>query len=123
MVYTLLSGPMVYTLFPCFPKKMVYTIAFFCSVTSGSGNRPRKEGCHGGGGVYSFSQALLNGFNEDKEVTASPLVKIRRLGLEPLETPFFLGQSSLIALLSTSFNKEVESKVSINLTVCKLGAL
>ena len=29
MVYTLLSRPMVYTLFPCFPRKMVYTIAFF----------------------------------------------------------------------------------------------
>ena len=29
MVYTLLSGPMVYTLFPCFPRKRVYTIAFF----------------------------------------------------------------------------------------------
>ena len=30
MVYTLLSGPMVYyTLFPCFPKEVVYTIAFF----------------------------------------------------------------------------------------------
>ena len=27
--------------------------SFFCSVTSGSGDRPRKEGCHGGG-VYSF---------------------------------------------------------------------
>ena len=54
MVYTLLSGPMVYTLFPCFPRKMVYTIAFFCSVTSGSGDRPRKEGSHGGG-VYSFA--------------------------------------------------------------------
>ena len=52
MVYALLSGPMVYTLFPCFPRKMVYTISFFCSVTSGSGDRPRKEGCHGGG-VYS----------------------------------------------------------------------
>ena len=26
MVYTLLSGPMLYTLFPCFPKEMVYTI-------------------------------------------------------------------------------------------------
>ena len=27
-MYTLLSGPMVYTLslFPCFPRKMVYTI-------------------------------------------------------------------------------------------------
>ena len=54
MVYTLLSGPMVYTIFSCFPRKMVYTIAFFfSSVTSGSGDRPRKEGCHGGG-VYSF---------------------------------------------------------------------
>ena len=29
MVYTLLSGPVVYTLFPSFPRKMVYTIAFF----------------------------------------------------------------------------------------------
>ena len=28
VVYTLLSGPMVYTLFPCFPRTMVYTIAF-----------------------------------------------------------------------------------------------
>ena len=53
MVCTLLSGPMVYALSPCFPRKMVYTIAFFCSVTLGLGDRPRKEGCHGGG-VYSF---------------------------------------------------------------------
>ena len=53
MVYSLLSGPMVHTLFPCFPRKMAYTIAFFCSVTSGSGDRPRKEGSHSGG-VYSF---------------------------------------------------------------------
>ena len=30
MVYTLLSGPMVYTLFPCFAQEMVvYTIASF----------------------------------------------------------------------------------------------
>ena len=43
---------MVYTLFPCFPRKMVYAIAFFGSVTSGSGDGPRKEGCHDGG-VYS----------------------------------------------------------------------
>ena len=50
---TVFSGPMVYTLFPCFPRKMVYTIAFFCSVTSGSGDRLEKEGCHGGG-VYSL---------------------------------------------------------------------
>ena len=49
MVFALLSGPMVYTLFPCYPKDMVYTIALFCSVTSGSGDRPRKEMCHGGG--------------------------------------------------------------------------
>ena len=27
--------------------------SFLCSVTSGSGHRLRKEGCHGGG-VYSF---------------------------------------------------------------------
>ena len=29
LVYTLFSGPMVYTLFPCFPKAMVHTIIFF----------------------------------------------------------------------------------------------
>ena len=52
-MYTPLSGPMVYTLFPCFPRKMVYTIAFCWSVTSASGDKPRKEGSHGGG-VYSF---------------------------------------------------------------------
>ena len=28
MVYTLLSGPMAYTHFPCFPEEMVFTIAF-----------------------------------------------------------------------------------------------
>ena len=42
MVYTLLSGPMVYTLFPCFPRKLVYTIAFFALWPRG-GERPRKE--------------------------------------------------------------------------------
>ena len=58
MVYTTLSGPMAYTLFPCSLREMVYTIALFCSVTSGSGDTPREEGCHGGGvyceGVESF---------------------------------------------------------------------
>ena len=29
MVYTLLSGPMAYTSLLCFPRKMVYAIAFF----------------------------------------------------------------------------------------------
>ena len=29
MVYTLLSRPMVYTLFPCFPRSMVYTTVSF----------------------------------------------------------------------------------------------
>ena len=48
MVYTLLSGPMVYTLLTCFPRKGI-PHSFFCSVTSGSGDRPRKEGCHSGG--------------------------------------------------------------------------
>ena len=33
-VVYIISGPMVYTLFPCCPKQMVYTIAFFCTVTS-----------------------------------------------------------------------------------------
>ena len=51
---TLLSGPTVYTLFPCFPRKMVYTIAFFFALwTLGSGDRPREEGCHVDG-VHSF---------------------------------------------------------------------
>ena len=49
MVYTLLSGAMVYTLFPCFSQGNGIHHSFFCSVTSGSGDRPRKEGCHGGG--------------------------------------------------------------------------
>ena len=53
MVKTLFAGPMVYTLFPWFPRKRVYTIVFFCAATSSSGDRPRKEGFHGGG-VYSF---------------------------------------------------------------------
>ena len=48
---------------------MVYTIAFFCcSVTSGSGDRPEKEGCHGGG-VYSF-------FPQLKTMTVIPEKKI-----------------------------------------------
>ena len=34
MVYTLLFGPVVCTLCPCFPRKMVSTIVVFCSVTS-----------------------------------------------------------------------------------------
>ena len=28
-MYTLLSGPMAYTLFPYFPRELIYTIAFF----------------------------------------------------------------------------------------------
>ena len=43
MVYTLLSGPMVYTLFPCFPRKMVYNIAFLlCDL--GVGRQTEKRG-------------------------------------------------------------------------------
>ena len=43
MVYTLLSGPMVYTLFPCFPRKMVYTIVFLlCDL--GVGRQTEKRG-------------------------------------------------------------------------------
>ena len=56
LLYALLSGPMAYTLFPCFPRKMGYTIFFF-SVTSRSGDRPRKEGCHGGC-IYFFYLVL-----------------------------------------------------------------
>ena len=36
--------------------------SFFCSVTSGSGDRPKKEGCHGGG-VYSFFPACTLNVN------------------------------------------------------------
>ena len=44
MVYILLSGRMVYTLFPCFPGKMVSIIVFLFSVTSESGDRTEKGG-------------------------------------------------------------------------------
>ena len=39
--------------FPLFSQESGIHHRFFCSVTSGSGDRPRKEGSHGGG-VYSF---------------------------------------------------------------------
>ena len=39
--------------FPLFSQENGIHHSFFFSVTSGSGNRPRKEGSHGGG-VYSF---------------------------------------------------------------------
>ena len=39
--------------FPLFSKENGIHHSCFCSVTSGSGDRPRKEGCHGCG-VYSF---------------------------------------------------------------------
>ena len=48
----------MYTLFPCFCQENGIHHSFFCSVTSGSGDRPRKEGCHGGG-VYSFFPLLV----------------------------------------------------------------
>ena len=44
-MYTLLSGPMVHTLFPCFPGKMVYTIAFFLLCDLGVGRQTEKRGC------------------------------------------------------------------------------
>ena len=44
MVYTLLSGPMVYTLFSCFPRKMVYTIAFFALWPRGRATDQEKRG-------------------------------------------------------------------------------
>ena len=37
VVYTLLSGPMVYTLFPCFHKDMLYTIALLLLCDFGVG--------------------------------------------------------------------------------------
>ena len=47
--------------FRLFPQRDGIHHIFFCSVTLGSGDRPREEGCHNGG-VYSFS--LLMGFGE-----------------------------------------------------------
>ena len=44
MVYTLLSGPMVYTPIYCFPRKMVYTIAFFLLCDLGVGRQTEKGG-------------------------------------------------------------------------------
>ena len=43
-MYTLLSGPMVYTLFPCFPRKRVYTIAFFALRPWGRATDREKRG-------------------------------------------------------------------------------
>ena len=39
-----------------FPGNGIHHSYFFCSMTSGSGDRPRQEGCHGGG-VCFFSLA------------------------------------------------------------------
>ena len=80
MVYTLRTGPMVYTLFPCFPRQRVYTIGFFCSVTSGSGHRHRKEGCHGGG-VPSRPKLLQKDSLQRKCFGAVNFVKITKESL------------------------------------------
>ena len=40
--------------FPLFSQENGIHHGFFCSVTSGSGDRPRKEGCHGGGQYALF---------------------------------------------------------------------
>ena len=62
--FFLFPGLRLYGVYPSFRTYGVYPFpwlsqengihhSFFCSVTSGSGDRPRKEGSHGGG-VYSF---------------------------------------------------------------------
>ena len=43
-MYTLLSGLVVYTLFPCFPRKTVYTIAFFALRPQGRATDREKRG-------------------------------------------------------------------------------
>ena len=48
MVHTLLSSPYGVYPSPLFCKENGMRHSSFCSVTSGSGNRPRKEECHGG---------------------------------------------------------------------------
>ena len=65
MVYTLLSSPMVHTLFPCFPRKMVSTTVFLlCDL--GSDDRLGEEECHGGG-VYSEGQKHVTQPNKSQE--------------------------------------------------------
>ena len=66
MVYTLLSGPMVYTLFPYFPRKMVYTIAFFALWPRGRATDRGKRGAT----VFSFSPGL-GGFRAPQKGTES----------------------------------------------------
>ena len=51
--------------FPLFSQANGIHHSFFCSVTSGSGDRPRKEGCHGGG-VYSFFPGISKTFNSSQ---------------------------------------------------------
>ena len=58
MVYTLLSGTMVYILFPCFPRKMVYTIAFFALWPRGRATDREKRG-HAVVVYTIFSPAVL----------------------------------------------------------------
>ena len=53
MVYTLFFGTYGVYPFPLFSQEKGIHHSFFCSVTWGSGDRPKKEGCQGGG-VYSF---------------------------------------------------------------------
>ena len=47
--------------FPLFSQENGIHHSFFCSVTSGSGDRSRKEGCHGGG-AYCFSPGACSVF-------------------------------------------------------------
>ena len=53
-MYTLLSGTGGVDPFPLFSQQNGIHRSFFCSATSGSGDRLRKEGSQGGG-AYSFS--------------------------------------------------------------------
>ena len=54
MVYSLFFRSYGVYPFTLFSQESGRHHSFFCSVTSGSGDRPRKEGSHGGG-VYSLS--------------------------------------------------------------------
>ena len=70
---------------------MVYTIAFFCSVTSGSSDRPRKEGCHGGG-VYSFFPCLLRCARKRKQANCSDTFSVLGYGSKNLEGDAIEGE-------------------------------
>ena len=91
----------MHTLFPCFPKEMVYPFSqgngihhsIFCFVVSGSGDRPREEGCHGG--VYYF----FPGFRGAGVMILLGMVHLRDLLAKEVQE-----KASIIKMLNISKN-------------------